>query len=59
MATTTLLQVGCQRNHATSAGPRDQKLRSGPQLADALRGAVAFDFHGESPCQVWLVEKHS
>jgi hypothetical protein len=40
-----------------------QKLLSGAQLAYDLYscgeafgcGAVAFDFHGASPCQVWLV----
>jgi hypothetical protein len=29
------------------------------QLADNLLGAVAFDFHGTSPCQVRLVGKLS
>ena len=36
-----------------------QKLLSGAQLADDLLWAVAFDFHGASPCQVWLVGKLS
>ena len=44
-----------------------QKLLSGAQLADDLYscgeafgyGVVTFDFHGASPCQVWLVGKLS
>ena len=44
-----------------------EKLLSGAQLAGDLYsceeaigyGAVAFDFHGASPCQVWLVGKLS
>jgi hypothetical protein len=39
--------------------PLAQKLLSGAQLADNMLRAVAFDFHGASPCQVWLVGKLS